>query len=334
VPAATGNCLLCAQPVRVVAERTIGYQAGQQFTIMECEGCRASYALPLKVDDAIYGHIYENIRFVPGYNRYHHYAMEVLRQKYALEYLSRQEESYWAVAHHLKKAQKRSGGMKVLEVGCGLGYFTYALADAGFDVRGVDISPKAIAWAREHYGPYYAERTLADLKAEDTRYDIVIMNQLIEHLPDVNGFLAEALLLLSMEGELILTTPNKSAYPDAIWETDLPPVHLWWFGEESLRYLASSHGCTVSFVDFKPFTDAHVRVKEPLQTPLTGQPVLDEQGTVILRQEITPVNSMKRVLERIGALEILRTVRATFQSKQQWRGSSGPILAAVFRRAG
>jgi len=87
----------------------------------------------------------------------------------------------------------------------------------------VDISSKAIAWAREHYGPYYAEKTLGDLKAQATRYDMVIMNQLIEHLPDVHPFLDEALGLLTEGGELIVTTPNKSAYPGAIWETDLPP---------------------------------------------------------------------------------------------------------------
>jgi hypothetical protein len=154
------------------------------------------------------------------------------------------------------------------------------------------------------------------------------------HVPDVHPFLAEALDLLAEGGELIVTTPNKDAYPGATWETDLPPVHLWWFGEESLRHLASSHGCTASFVDFKPFTDAHVRVKEPPQSPLTGQPVLDEKGTVIVRQEMPPVSSLKRALEQTGALEILRTVRAALQGKDRWRGARGPIIAAVLRKTG
>jgi SAM-dependent methyltransferase len=315
-----------------VAERIPGYQAGRQFTILECEGCRASYASPLTVDDAVYGHIYENIRYVPGYNRYYHYAAEVLRQKHALTYLSRQEESYWAVARHLKN--RKADRLKVLEVGCGLGYFTYALALDGFDVTGIDISSKAIAWARSNYGPYYAKKTLAELKAEGSRYDMVVMNQLIEHLPDVHPFLDEALELLAEGGELMVTTPNKSAYPEALWETELPPVHLWWFGEESLRYLASSHGCTVSFVDFKPFTDSHFRVKELLQAPFRGQPVLDEQGTVIMRQEIAPDGLVKRLLDRGGVLDILRAARAALQGQGRWQGSQGPIIAAVFRRAG
>jgi SAM-dependent methyltransferase len=284
------------------------------------------------VDDAVYGHIYENIRYVPGYNRYYHYAVEVLRQRHALDYLSRQEESYWAVARHLKDRRKRTARLKVLEVGCGLGYFTYALAGDGFDVTGSDISSTAVAWAGSHYGPYYAKKTFADLKAEGSRYDVVIMNQLIEHLPDVHLFLEEALALLADGGELMVTTPNKSAYPGALWETDLPPVHLWWFAEESLRHLAASHGCTVSFTDFKPFTDSYFRVKEPPQSPLNGQPVLDEKGRVIMGQEIPPVSSLKRALEGMGALEVLRTVRAALQGKDRWRGSQGPIIAAVFRK--
>ena len=332
--ASTGKCPLCSRSVRVIAERTNGYQTGQQFTLMECEGCLASYASPLAVDDALYGHIYENIRQVPGYNRYYHYATEVLRQRHALDYLSRQEESYWAVATHLKERRKRAASLKVLEVGCGLGYFTYACAKDGCSITGIDISATAVAWATEHYGPYYAKKTLADLKAEGVRYDLVIMNQLIEHLPDVHPFLAEALDILADGGELLVTTPNKSAFPGEQWETELPPVHLWWFSEESIRYLASSHGCAVSFVDFKPYTDRHFRVKELLQAPFRGQPVLDQQGTVIMRQEIAPDGPLKRFLDRTGVLDKLRLARAALQGKDRWRGSQGPILAAVMRRAG
>jgi SAM-dependent methyltransferase len=282
----------------------------------------------------LYDHIYENIRFVPGYNRYYYYAIEVLRQKHALAYLSHQEESYWAVAHYLKAARKRAGEMKVLEVGCGMGYFTYALARSGYDVRGVDLSPKAIVWASEQYGPYYANRTLSELLAEGSRYDVVIMNQVIEHLPDVLGFLAKALRLLSPEGELILTTPNKSAYPASVWESDLPPVHLWWFSEESMRYLAKCHGCTVSFVDFSPFTKAHFRVKEPSQPLPERQPVFDERGSLIMRQGLGREGPVKRLLERAGALEVLRAARAALTGKDRWRGPRGPIIAAVMRRAG
>ena len=332
--AAADKCPLCSQPVHVVAERAPGYQAGQQFTIMACDGCRASHASPLTVVDAVYGHIYENIRYVPGYNRYYHYATEVLRQRHALDYLSRQEESYWAVVRHLKSRRESTGRLKVLEVGCGLGYFSYALARDGFDVTGIDISSKAVAWARSHYGPFYAKKTLADLKSEGFRYDSVLMNQLIEHLPDVHSFLDEALALLAEGGELIVTTPNKSAYPGAIWETELPPVHLWWFSEDSMSYLALSHGCSVSFVDFKSFADSHFRAKEPPQAPLNGQPVLDETGAVIMRREIAPYGPVKRLLDRTGGLDILRAARAALQGKDRWRGSQGPIIAAVFRRAG
>jgi len=324
-------CPLCGGAVRVIAERYAGYQRGREFSLRECAECAASHAWPLTADDLVYERIYEQIRFVPGYNRYDQYAREVLRWRDPLSYLSRQEESYWAVAERLQKRRRNAHDLKVLEIGCGLGYFVFALMKDRFDVLGVDISSAAIAQATRHYGSHYAVKSLAELKSDARRYDVVIMNQLIEHVPDVHSFLADAVALLARNGEFIITTPNKSAFPGALWETDLPPVHLWWFAEDTMRYLASRHGCSVSLVDFVEYNDTHFRPKGPDIAPVRS-PVLDEQGRVIERQMIRSPSLLRRFFERSHLLESLRSVRGALSGRERWRGSRGPVLAAVFRK--
>ncbi len=328
----TDTCPLCGSRAHLVTNTAVGYREGRLFSIYECGTCRSSFAIPAVVDDDLYGRIYTNSRNVPGYNRYYRYAQEVLNQKRALDYLCRQEESYWAVAQHLR--QRRSahdGSLRVLEIGCGLGYFAYALSQDGFNAAGVDISEKAVHWAREHYGPRYSCKTLHDLKAQSLKYDAVIMNQLIEHVPDVHAFIADALELLSPGGELLLTTPNKSAYPDAEWETELPPLHLWWLGEESMRYLAERHDCAVTLIDFESFYNSCPTPKNA-STPLqTRRAVFDAKGGLLIRQTLPPVTAFGRMLEGTGIMAPLRRIRSAVFREERWRGSRGPIIAAVFK---
>ncbi|OGW33760.1 MAG: hypothetical protein A2X58_05815 [Nitrospirae bacterium GWC2_56_14] len=326
------RCRLCGGTSHRLVGAAPGYQENRTYTICECESCLASFAFPLEADDALYGHIYRNIRSVPGYNRYYRYAYEVLAWQRPLAYLIRQEESYWAVARHLRTRRAAGTAPSVLEIGCGMGYFTHALAEDGFSVTGVDISSQAIAWARDHYGNRYETATLGDLKARRTKYDAIIMNQLVEHLPDINGFIAEALELLSRDGELIITTPNKSAFPDADWETDLPPVHLWWLGEDAMKHLAKQHACELVFMDFSTFYDSCVRPRLQATPVASRKPVLDAQGSVLHGQELPPLGGFRRVLERTGALDILRRTRAEMSGCVRWHGARGPIIAAVLRR--
>lgn len=326
------SCTLCGQSIHVVTESIPGYQQGQTYVIYECEGCLSSFASPLKVEDSIYGLIYKNIQQVPGYNRYYQYAHDVLKQMKALDFLSRQEESYWAVAQHLQKRKNAGDILKILEVGCGMGYFSYALAQDGFEITGVDVAPEAVAWAIEHYGPYYANKTLQELKERGDSYDTIIMNQLIEHLPDVHAFVSDALALLAPGGELILTTPNKSAYPDAKWETELPPVHLWWFGEHAMRYLADRYACSITFIDFEPFYNFFFRIKTS-GTPMSSRgPVFDTQGRLLADQSTPMESRFRSVLEQVGILSAYRGIKAITFNKYRWQGSRGPICACILRR--
>lgn len=55
---------------------------------------------------------------------------------------------------------------------------------------------------------------------------------------------------MEQNGRIILTTPNRDYYgSDAVWQTDLPPVHVFWLGRESFRRLAEQHGLRVRFAD-------------------------------------------------------------------------------------
>lgn len=329
----TEICSLCGQTARVVVESAPGYQEGQTYTIYECESCFSSFVSPLAVEYSIYEHIYKKIKNVPGYNRYFRYAHEVKNQKHALDYLSRQEETYWAVAQHLRKRRSREGRLKILEVGCGSGYLTYALAQDGFTVTGVDISSHAIAWALEHYGPHFANITMQELKVQGQKYDAIIMTELIEHISDPHAFISEALTLLSFGGELILTTPNKSAHPGAQWETELPPVHLWWLGEMSMRYLAQSHNCTITFIDFEPYYRFFFKVKMPYTPIHSRKPFFDAQGKLLVSRTLPPVTTLRRMLDNNGILLLLRGIRTVASGKERWRGTRGPVCAAVLRHS-
>jgi SAM-dependent methyltransferase len=331
MPQSIDQCRLCGHGIRTVMATAPGYRSGLTYTIKECDHCQASFAAPLEADDSLYELIYANIQSVPGYNRYFEYAREVMTQRAPIAYLSGQEESYWAVASHLAARRKAGDEPTILEVGCGMGYFTHALRRAGFTATGIDLSAQAVAWGRKQYGPWFECTSLHALREAGQRFDVVVMNQLIEHIPDIHPFVAEALSLLTPTGELLLTTPNKSAYPDGEWETELPPVHLWWFGEASMAYIAKHHDCTVEFVDFTPFYAAQSIVRSPATSLATREPVFDADGRLRESQKVSARPAWRSFLERAGLLRVLRRAKKALLGNATWQGASGPICACILR---
>lgn len=112
------------------------------------------------------------------------------------------ERWYETVGRRADRAEKRllqmllrrfPGAHEVLEVGCGTGHFTRWLASRGFLAAGVDISPAMLFEARRRGCWSCLEADAVDLPFASNSFDLVLMINVLEFIPEPIRALREAL---------------------------------------------------------------------------------------------------------------------------------------------
>jgi len=101
-------------------------------------------------------------------------------------------------------------GDAVLDVGCGLGWFTAALARAGARPVGIDVAESALALARDRY-PQLDLRLVglgAPLPLQDNSFALAWAGEVIEHIADTARWLSELRRVLAPGAKLLLSTPS------------------------------------------------------------------------------------------------------------------------------
>ena len=106
-------------------------------------------------------------------------------------------------------------GLRILDVGCGGGLISEALAKRGATVTGVDASAMSIEVARRHaqqsgLSVDYRHCLAGQLLAEDERFDVVINAEVVEHVPDQAALINECARLMKPSGILVLATLNRT----------------------------------------------------------------------------------------------------------------------------
>jgi len=191
---------------------------------------------------------------------------------------------------------------RILEVGCGRGYFLASTEGRIKDGLGLELNTRAI---EEKVTSHEVRATSVEALADsgEERFDSAWSFQVLEHVSDPASFIRSCLTCLKPGGLLGLSTPNSAHVPfvrrdDAF---DLPPHHVGHFSESVYRRVAEQLGVEVVAI--------HLQVRGNEAEAVT---------------ELTRRSLPYRVARRLS--------RSLFNASYRWSKEPGPGILAVFRK--
>ncbi len=112
----------------------------------------------------------------------------------------------------------RLSGCRVLDVGCGGGIFSEAMARSGAVVTGLDIGPENVASAAAHAREsgleieYLDQDAEAFLRTGPAPFPVLVCMELLEHVPDPAALIRTCAALLAEGGVMVLATLNRTLW--------------------------------------------------------------------------------------------------------------------------
>lgn len=221
------QCIICETP-----DRELLLQQGK-WTVYRCTECGLGFLDPRPSEDEI-EQLYREAYFSDQY----HDGIDLKSPQFK-NVLSNED-------HRIRFIRRIKKFGRLLDVGCGYGYFAAACREKGYDVHGVDVSEWAAKHAVENLGIPVTVGPIDEIQLTEHAFDIVTMWHFFEHSPDPHGVLRNVDTWLKPGGMLVIDVPNYlSTDAQDTWEHWVGwqlPYHFWHFTYKSLSRLLLQHG--------------------------------------------------------------------------------------------
>jgi 2-polyprenyl-3-methyl-5-hydroxy-6-metoxy-1,4-benzoquinol methylase len=135
-------------------------------------------------------------------------------------------------------------GKHVLEVGCGSGGILIPFKEIGAEVVGIDFDDTYMEAGRNR-GLNLIDQSIYDFQT-DIKFDLIILKDVLEHLPDLNLVLQKLNRLLSETGSIYIQVPTFEGLEFLGYQNDylryFQNAHIVHFSEASLNHIFAKNG--------------------------------------------------------------------------------------------
>ena len=228
------KCSLCGkdEEARLIKKEHSWY-------IVQCKACNHVYLYPAP-DKAFLREYYQT--YLPLNQK------QIQQWKFMMSGVFRKSISL------IDKSRSHKKG-KLLDIGCGHGFFLRIAKEAGWDAFGLDLCEPAVKYANSK-GLNVTNSGLLEKTYKEEEFDAVTMFYVLEHLPDPLEYLREIYRILKKDGILFLRVPHTTPIVKLFKAINIPnklydaPSHISDFSPSTIKVFLQKAG----------FTDIHTYI--------------------------------------------------------------------------
>ncbi|MGB3394203.1 MAG: class I SAM-dependent methyltransferase [Stenotrophomonas sp.] len=155
--------------------------------------------------------------------------------------------------------QRAEGRLRLLDVGCAHGWFLQA-TEAHFEVMGIEPDAR-VADSAAARGLPVRRGFFPEVLQAGERFDVIVFNDVMEHIPDIVSALQACADVLRPEGVVVINAPARTgvlyrtarllarmgapASFERLWQKDFPSPHVHYLDEGSMRAIGTRTGLSL-----------------------------------------------------------------------------------------
>lgn len=226
------QCPICSKTelknFLVVQDKSVSQES---FVLVQCTNCGLKFTNPRPSEEAI-GPYYASEAYISHSDT----SKGLLNKTYRLVRSMAIRKKVDLVNHLGNKG-------KILDYGCGVGYFLKACQTQGWQVEGFEPNETARQQAEEKIGKSIPFQTL-DVFAPET-FEVITLWHVLEHVHQLNETLQALVNATKKGGFIVLAVPNSDSYDAKKYGSDWAaydvPRHLYHFNKASMQKLLKKH---------------------------------------------------------------------------------------------
>jgi 2-polyprenyl-3-methyl-5-hydroxy-6-metoxy-1,4-benzoquinol methylase len=239
------NCNLCGN------SKTKLLFIKDNYRHVRCNSCGLIYVNPRLKDsketlDSFYA---------PGEN-----SESLIKSLFDRDYSLKRQKIFCA---ELKKMERYRKLNRILDIGCSFGGFLNASGKCGWNAKGIEVVYEVGKYGKELYGLDIFFGTLDEAQLKPSSFDVIRLNNVIEHIHFPVEFLSNVNKLLREGGLLTVSTTNYDSFSVLIcgkeWIYFDGQHHIYLFTPSTLKKLLEKSGFTTILLNTK---GVHIRVKD------------------------------------------------------------------------